>query len=256
MNDFFDRITALWDYLKSYFHGIVTDWHEGRKPRAVGKIILPLVPLALLAGVLVLIWRNRRAILSALVVLVAIFSIFAYFLDRRAERKREEEERRERMRQEAIKEKARTMDITYRKMAKVVWNIARELGPLGIVPPNRLDEIYSPGRMISAKGGEVLLGLYLLQKSRDEVETDVLIYTMQTKADQKIVAGEFPEIPKEFIFQGRVYSGFSIDAVRDSRGFVEVYTVLTDESYCQYKLDNEIEKDAPSPSVDRRDIDY
>lgn len=256
MDKFIERFEALWRALKLYWQGIVTDWHEGRKPRAVGKIILPLVPLVLLAGVLVLIWRNRRAILSALVVLVAIFSIIAHFLDRRAERKREEEERKEKMRQEAIREKARTVESTYKRMAKIVLEVSRDLGALGILPPNRLEDIYSPGRMIPVRGGEVMLGQFLLQKTGSEVDTDLLRDTMQTKVEQGLSAGKFPDICPDFIYNGRVYSGFSIDAVQDSRGFVEVYTALTDESYCRYKLDGELERDAPSPSVDRRDMDY
>lgn len=256
MNDFYDRIKALWDILKSYFHGIVTDWNEGRKPRAVWKIILPCIPLALVVGVMLLIWRNRRAILSALIVFVTVMSIIWYFADKRAARKREEAERVERVRQEAIREKARTVESTYKRMAKVVLEVSRDLGALGILPPNRLEDIYSPGRMIPVRGGEVMLGQFLLQKTGSEVDTDLLRDTMQTKVEQGLSAGKFPDICPDFIYNGRVYSGFSIDAVQDSRGFVEVYTALTDESYCRYKLDGELEKDTPSPSVDRRDMDY
>lgn len=173
-----------------------------------------------------------------------------------SEHKRAEAERKERQRQEAIREKARTMDGTYKKMAKVVWEAARTLGPLGIVPPNRLEDIYSPGRMVSAWDGEVLFGLFLLQKPHNEVDTDLVKDTMQTKVDQGLTAGKFPDIPADLTYNGRVYSGFTVDAVKDSRGFVEMYTVLTDESYCQHKLSGDLEMDAPPPSVDRRDVDY
>lgn len=93
---------------------------------------------------------------------------------KREEWKQAEEARREAKRQEAIREKAHTAEATYKMMAKVVYEIARGLGPSGIVPPNRLSDIYSPNHMVPIGSGEVMLGLYLLPKSRDDVDTDLL----------------------------------------------------------------------------------
>ncbi len=249
MDLFFDKVAGRWKKVKEFFASISEDWEEGRKPRAAGKVILPLVPVALLIGVLVFIWKNREAILSGLIVLVTFCSIIGYFLDRNAERKRAEAERLELARQAAIREKASTQERIYQKMGKVVWAVARELGHLGIVPPNRLGDIYSPTRIIPKRGGEVLLGLYLLTKSRDDVNTDLLTTTMQTKADQKLAAGDFPDIDEK-------YDSLAIDSVKDSLGFVEVYTALADEGYYRYLAERDLDKDTPPPSIDRRDVDY
>ncbi len=257
MDQLLDKVADKWEKVKDYFTGIGTDWGKGRKPRAVGKVILPLVPVALLIGLLVVIWKNREAIVSGLVVLVLVGSIIGYFLDKCAERKRAEAERFEQKRQEAIRENARTADATYTKMANVVFEIARDLGPVGIVPPRMLSDIYSTGsRMIPIQDGAVMLALFTLQKSGDSVETGTLSFTMQEKIDKKLVAGEFPGIDRNKTYNDRVYSGFIIHAVVDRPGFVEVYAVLTDENYCRFKMECEQNKSVPAPSVDRRDVDY
>lgn len=259
MNEFLDKCAALWALLKNYITGIASDWTEGRKARAVGKVILPLAPVAALAGICVLVWKYREAIYSGLILVVAFVAIIGYFMDKRAERKNAEEERRERLRQEAIRENARTADATYTMMGKVVYKIACELGSPDIIPPTRLSAIYSPGRMVLKNNGAVQLGLYLLQKSGVvTIDEDSLADLMQTKVDQMLESEELPEIPQKIIYHGRAYSGFMIHKVRDSgnANFVEVYTVLTNESYLRYKLDGELDKDTPAPSVDRRDINY
>lgn len=52
MDDFFDRVKNAWEALKRYFREIGHDWQENRRPKAVGKVILPLVPV-ILVGLLV-----------------------------------------------------------------------------------------------------------------------------------------------------------------------------------------------------------
>lgn len=249
MDEFIDRIQKKWDEFKNYCRGIAQDLQENRQPRAVGKIILPLVPVAIMGGVLVLIWKNREVIMSGLVVMVVLYSIIGYCLDSRAQRKRAETERLELARQEAIHEKASTYESTYQKVGKVIWDVARELGPSGIVPPNRLGDIYSPGRIIPKMGGEVLLGLYLLQKSRDTVDTDTIASIMQTKVDQKFSAGDYLDIDEK-------YEGLAIVKVKDNIGFIEVYAALIDESYRRYKLNSDLNRDVPPPSIDTGDIEY
>jgi len=257
MDRFFDKVADTWKKVKGYFIGIGTDWAEDRKPRAVGKVILPLIPVALLIAVLAFIWKNREAILSGLIVLVTICSVIGYFLDKHAERRRAEAERMELARQAAIRENARTADATYTKMANMVYAVARDLGPVGIVPPRMLSDIYSTGsRMIPVQDGAVMLALFTLQKSGDSVDTDTLSFTMQEKVNKKLAAGEFPGIDRDKTYEGRVYSGFIIHAVVDRPGFVEVYAVLTDENYCRFKAECELSKNIPDPPVDRRDLDY
>lgn len=249
MDEFFDNVSAKWAKIKAYFIRIKADWTEGRKARAVGKVILPLLPVALVGFIVNFVVKNLDTIALFFIVVMTFLCIVGGLLEERAKRKRAEAERREQEHREAIRKKAQTQDRIYQKMAKAVWTVARELGPLGIVPPNRLGDIYSPGRIIPKRDGEVLLGLYLLQKSRDDVDTDLLISTMQTKLDQKFAAGDFPDIDER-------YDGLVIDRVKDSIGFVEVYTSLFDESYRRYKSDGDLDRDIPSPSIDRRDMDY
>ena len=133
----------------------------------------------------------------------------------------------------------------------------RELGPLGIVPPATLSNIYSPRRTIPKANGTVNLSLFLLQKDREAVDADLLMHTLQVKIDQRLQAGEFPGIPEQHIYRGRVYSGFAVDMVRDSPGgFVEVYTALVDDAYCRYRQNRELNSYRLLPPVDRRDTDY
>jgi len=187
--------------------------------------------------------------------------LFIAWLDKRKsdniELERKEQEIRERQNYSERLEAAQTKDATYVAQAKVVFSVARELAPLGIVPPATLSNIYSPGRTISKADGTVNVSLFLLQKGCETVDVDLLKHTLQTKIDQRLQAGEFPGIPEQHVYRGRVYSGFVIDMVRDSTGgFVEVYTVLVDDLYCRYRENRELNKYRLIPSVDRRDTDY
>lgn len=257
MDKFFDRVAAMWAVFMGYVQGIAQNWTEGKKPRAVGKIVLPFIPVGIAILIVCFIAKNREAILNTMFCIFIIIIIFGCLLDERAKRKRVEAERLEQLRQEAIRENARTADATYTKMAKVVYEIAHDLGPVGILPPHMLSDIYSTGeRMIPMQEGAVMLGLFTLQKSGDTVDTDVLSFTMQEKINKKLTTGELPGIVCNIAYKNRVYSGFIIDAVVDRPGFVEVYTVLTDENYCRFKMECEQSKSVPALTVDRRDTDY
>lgn len=252
-----DMAQALWEKGKGYVLGIKANWAEGRKPRAVGKVILPCLPVVVLGLVIRFVMTHLEAITNFFLWVILIVCLAGGALSVVAKRKRTEEERQERLRQEAIRENARTADATYNKMANVVYEIARDLGPLGIVPPRMVSDIYSSGdHMISMQEGAVMLGLFTLQKSGDSVDTDMLSFTMQEKINKKLTAGELPGVARDVTYNSRVYSGFIIHAVVDRPGFVEVYTVLTDENYCRFKMECEQNKSVPTPSVDRRDIRY
>lgn len=62
MDRFFDGVAGVWAKVKGYINGIGTDWVEDRKARAVGKVILPLVPVALVVALLVFLWHIRATI--------------------------------------------------------------------------------------------------------------------------------------------------------------------------------------------------
>lgn len=252
-----DMLAAMWAAIRNYGKSISAYWREGRKGRAVGKVVLPCLPLVLVGGIVFFVATHWEAIMSFLVAVIAIACIIGGLLNSQAERKRKEAERLEQLKQEAIRENARTADATYIKMAKVIYDVARDLGSAGIVPPRALSDIYSSGsRMISLQDGAVMLALFTLQKSGQAVDTEVLSITIQEKIDKKLSAGELPGINRDVTYNGRVYSGFIIDAVVDRPGFAEVYAVLTDENYCRFKADCELQKGVPGPSVDRRDTDY
>lgn len=252
-----DRVKACWEKVKDYVLGIKADWVEGRKPRVVGKVILPCLPVVLLVLAVLFIKTHWEVILTLLGIIVVLPYVIGEMKKTAAERKRAEAERQEQLRQEAIRENARTADATYTKMAKVVYEIARDLGALGIVPPRMVSDIYSSGdHMIPLQEGAVMLGLFTLQKSGETVDTDMLSFTMQEKINKKLTAGELPGVARDVIYNNRVYSGFIIHAVVDRPGFVEVYTVLTDENYIRFKMECEQSKSVSAAAVDRRDTDY
>lgn len=257
MDEFFDAAQAKWEKFKAYVYGIGTDWQAGRKPRAVGKVILPCLPVVLLVLVVLFVKMHWEAILILFGIITIMLYVLGEMKKKANERNRAEAERQEQLRQEAIRENARTADATYTKMANVIYDVARDLGPLGIVSPRMLSDIYSSGdRMISKQDGAVMLGLFTLQKSKDTVDTETMQFTMQEKINKKLTAGELPGVARDVIYNGRAYSGFIIHAVVNRPGFVEVYAVLTDENYCRFKMECEQNKSIPAPSVDRRDTDY
>lgn len=185
---------------------------------------------------------------------------FVAWLDKRKadnlENERKAQDIRERRDYSDRLEAAQTKEATYTAQAKIIFSIARELGPLGIVPPATLSNIYSPGRTIPKANGTVSLSVFLLQKDRETVDTDLFKHTAQMKIDQRLQAGEFPDIPEHHMYQGHVYSGFVIDMVRDSEGYLEVYTALVNDAYCRYRQNRELNSYRLLPSVDRRDMDY
>lgn len=240
-------------------------WNEGRYFLAILTFLPPIVLVALFVALIIkaiiagasFLFRHSAQLIFAAFCICA----FIAWLDKRKADKieivRQEQEIRERQNYSDRLDAAQTKDAAYTTGAKVLFPVSRELGPLGIVPPAKLSDLYSPGRTVIRANGTVSLNLYLLQKDRETVDTDLMKHTLQTKIDQCLQAGEFPGIPEQHIYRGHVYSGFIVDMVRDSMGgFVEVYTALVDDAYCRYRENRELNKYRLLPSVDRRDIDY
>ena len=223
-------------------------WSEKQYIRAGLTFLLPLAVLALLVAFIILavtvVFNFLRRYYAQILFAAFAICVFIAWQDKRKTQnidlKRKEQEIRERQDYSDRLEAARTKDTTYTMQAKIL-----------------LSNIYSPGRIISKAGGTVNVSLYLLQKDCETVDTDLLKHTLQTKIDQRLQAGEFPGIPEQHVYRGRVYSGFVVDTVRDSLGgFVEVYTALVNDAYCRYLERRNLNSSILLPSVDRRDMDY
>lgn len=258
----------FWNLLKFMYLRIqdkfVGLWENGKYFLAALAVILPSIIIGL---IIVLIVKSIAVIIHFVRVHYTqifftgiIIWAFLEWLDNHADRKRK---RKEKEREEAVRARytarldyEKTKEATYAEQGKVVYSVARELGSLGIVPPTRLNNIYSPARMIPKDNGAFFLAQFLLTKDRDDVDTELLGQVFQTKIDQRLTAGEYPGIEAKHIFQGRVYSGLTVDWVHDGEGFVEVYTVLTNDAYCRYRQELELEQTTFSSFVDRRDVDY
>lgn len=225
-------------------------------PPVLIGLVLVLIIKAVTAGFNFLCRYYAQLIFAAFAICV-----FVAWLDKRKAGKidleRQEQEMRERRDYSDRLEAVQTKEATYTAQAKVIFSVSREVGPLGIVPPATPSNIYSPGRTVPVANGMVMLSLFLLQKDRESVDTDLIKHTLQTKIDQRLQAGEFPGIPEQHVYRGRVYSGLTVDQVRDSMGgFVEVYTALVDDAYCQHRERRNLNSGILLPSVDRRDMDY
>lgn len=225
-------------------------------PPVLIGLVLVLIIKAVTAGFNFLCRYYAQLIFAAFAICV-----FVAWLDKRKADKidleRQEQEMRERRDYSDRLEAVQTKEATYTAQAKVIFSVSREVGPLGIVPPATPSNIYSPGRTVPVANGMVMLSLFLLQKDRESVDTDLIKHTLQTKIDQRLQAGEFPGIPEQHVYRGRVYSGLAVDQVRDSMGgFVEVYTALVDDAYCQHRERRNLNSGILLPSVDRRDTDY
>lgn len=225
---------------------------------ALVKLIAVTVDLLTMTAEAVAAFLNRYFIM-----LVIAAVAVGWLADRHSKRKAEREARKlaeeERKRAHNAQLYATTKDATYNKEGKVVLSVARDMGSMGIVPPNRLCDITSPSRTTSIEGGAGMLCQFLIPKARGaEVDADQFRSTMQTKVDQRLSAGEWPEIKAQHIYDGRVYSGFVIHAVRDTpgSGFLEVWTALVNDAYCRYAQKQELDNDTPPPDVDRLDPDY
>ena len=251
----------------------VTQWTEHTQElwtgehyiRAILAFLLPLIAVGMaiglaIVGITALFSFFRQYYAQLIMAALAIWAFLAWWDKHKAEQirlERESQDVREREVYTDRLEAARTKDATYTTQAKILFSVVRELGPLGIVPPATLSNIYSPGRTIPVAKGTVNLSLFLLQKDCESVDTDLIKHTLQTKIDQRLQAGEFPGIPEQHVYRGRVYSGLAVDQVRDSMGgFVEVYTALVDDAYCQHRERRNLNSNILLPSVNRRDMDY
>lgn len=238
--------------------------NEGRYILAILTFLPPLVLVALfvtliikgiMAGVGFLYRYSAQLIFAGFCICLFI----AWWDKRRAEKFRQKQieiEQAERDRYMARKEYAATKDATYTEQGKMLFDVAREANGLGLIPPMRLSNLYSPSRTIPKLNGEVTLCQYLLEKDREVIDIELVKHTLQTKINQRLMAGEFPGIPETHTYRGRTYSGFVIDTVRDGEGYLEVYTALVNDAYCRYKERRELNRDRLAPPVDRRDTDY
>lgn len=172
------------------------------------------------------------------------------------ERRRIEAEEKQKQDMEAYQQ---TEEKTYRKVGKAVCLVAQEMSSAGIVPPRRLSSIYARVQTIPIMNGKGMLCQYLLEKSQDDIDTVAVAETMQTKIDQKLKAREILEVPAEFTHNGRTYSGLLIHRVEEDINnpkMLVVWATLVNEAYFQYMEDIAMDREAPPPSVDRRDIRY
>lgn len=223
---------------------------------ALVKLMAVTVDLLTMTAEAVAAFLNRYFIM-----LVIAAVAVGWLADRHSKRKAEREARKRREREQErahwVREYEATKDATYTKEGKMVLSVVKDMGIMGIVPPSRLSEIYSPGRTTPIEGGAGILCQYLVQKAHD-VDEEQFKTVMQTKVDQRLAAGEWPGVKAQHVYDGRVYSGFIIHKVRDSPGggYLEVYTALVNDAYCRYVLDQELDKDTPPPPVDRLDPDY
>ena len=247
-------------FLNNWAGNVREYWDAGYRFRAGFTFIVPPILVALTIILLFLgvsaVFDFLRRYYAQLFFMAVGICVFVAWLDKRKadnlENERKAQDIRERRDCSDRLEAAKTKDATYVAGAKILFPSVRELGPLGIVPPATLSSIYSPGRTVPVANGSVNLSLYLLQKDCETVDTDLL-----KRIDQKLQAGEFPGIPEQHVYRGRVYSGFAVDMVRDSMGgFVEVYTALVNDSYCQYRERRNLNSGILLPSIDHRDTDY
>lgn len=252
-------------FLNNWAGNVREYWDAGYRFRAGFTFIVPPILVALTIILLFLgvsaVFDFLRRYYAQLFFMAVGICIFVAWLDKRKadnlENERKAQDIRERQNYSDQFEAARTKDATYVAGAKIVFPCARELGPLGIVPPATLTNIYSQGRTVPQMGGAVLLNVYLLQKDRETVDTDLLQHILQTKIDQLLADDRIPGVDEAYIYRGHSYSGFIIDRVRDSPGgFVEVYTAFVNDSYCEYRERRNLNGGILLPSVDRRDTDY
>lgn len=241
-------------------------WADKHYIRSVLTLLLP--PMAIGIGICLIvkivtgITTFLRLHYAKLIFAVLLIWAFAGWLDNHKEkqleyrrREREEEEREE---YRAQQEYALAKDSTYVEQGKILFDVTREIGSLGIVPPMRLNNLYSPNRTIPKINGAFFFCQYLLQKDLDFVDTERLKEALQMKINQRLIAGEYPGVEAKYIYKGRVYSGLVVDKVIDGResGFIEVYTVLVNNAYCRWKQNQDLIRDTPAPIIDRRDTDY
>lgn len=252
-------------YLYKWKERVCELWYNKRYLRAIATFLIPTIIVGVILAILfkgfVAVGYFLREHAAQFFLIGFAICLFVAWLDKRKADKidleRQEQEMRERRDYSDRLEAVQTKEATYTAQAKVIFSVSREVGPLGIVPPATPSNIYSPGRTVPVANGMVMLSLFLLQKDRETVDTDLLKRTLQTKIDQRLQAGEFPGIPEQHFYRGRVYSGFVVDRVRDSSGgFVEVYTAFVDDNYCRYRENRTLNKYRLLPSVDRRDTDY
>lgn len=236
--------------------------------QVVGLILLSLLVFGAIIKLLLWIISLLNQAVTAVIaffdryfVIFLTVGLFIWWCMDRFSKKRQEDDERERIKREQerawqTQEYERTKEATYQAGADVLFTISSVLQNLGIVPPRLKSDLFSPKRTISIEDGAFTYCQYLLQKSGENVDLPLIQATMQTKIDQALAANEITGVPIQHNYDGRFYSGFVVDAVRDSLGFVEIYAVFVNDAYCRWKQRQELNRITPPPVPDSRDIYY
>lgn len=75
MDKILDAIKAKYDKIVDYLDGIATNWKEGRKPRAIAKVAIPLAALLAIIAILLFLWKWRYVIGTILFIATVLYGL-------------------------------------------------------------------------------------------------------------------------------------------------------------------------------------
>ena len=183
-------------------------------------------------------------------------AFLSWLATKKSERQEQQQILQEKERQRKLLEYDARKEATYDTEAKMLFPVARELNGVGLIPPMRLSNLYSPCHTLPRSDGAVILCQFLIQKSQEIVDLSLIKHTLQTKIDQRLAVGDYQGIKQYHIYQGRSYSSFMVTEVVDSEGFIEVYTALVNDDVCRYLQNRDLNRNIAPKQIDKSDLEY
>lgn len=236
MDNFLDGVKATWDKLKGYVGSISENWNEGRKPRAIAKVAIPLAALVAIIAALLFLWRFR------VVIGLLLFAVAAIYVFSVAEKGGQHTE------QECSKapdmDDYENVEVTLRYAAKKVPQ-GRYFGRVYEETDIRVND----DEMITPKGDFFRLK-YRLPGADDTSKTvdpkrvqEVLQTEVRNVLKDKNPANMTPAV---LVHNGVTDCIIQIDEVELSDDYVYVFCVLaTDEYFAQRQEQQKRKKSAP-----------
>ncbi|MDF2855384.1 MAG: hypothetical protein K0Q87_1235 [Neobacillus sp.] len=255
----------MWEKIKNRFISWVSRLADLWEQKRYGSFTLLLLSVPVSIGLAIfLFWIAALGLIGfvavhfiEIAVIVGLpTALLSWIAAKKSERLEQRKELDEKERQRRLAEYNARKESTYDVEAKMLFPVARELSGVGLNPPMRLSNLYSPCRTLPRSDGAVILCQFLIQKSQEIIDTDLIKHLAQTKIDQRLASGEYPGMKQYHIFEGRSFSSFMVTDVVDGEGFIEVYTVLVNNEVCLYLQSRDLNRDIAPRQTDKTDLEY
>lgn len=234
-----DMAQAFWEKGKGYVLGIKANWVEGRKPRAIAKVAIPLVILVAVIGLVLLLWKIRVVIG---LLLFAAFAIYCFSVAEKGGQHTAVE-----CSEAPDLDDYENVEVTLRYAAKKVQQ-SRYFGRIYEETDIRAND----DEMITAKGDFFRFKYRLpgVDDTSKNVDPKRVQEVLQ-KEVLNVLKGKNPAnmAPSTLVHNGVTDCIIQIDEVELSDDYVYVFCVLATDEYFAQRQEQKSQQKKPAPPI-------